>query len=375
LPRQENDKKISSPFQSHRILLFSFMLTLSLWRRKRKNQDFMIESAPWIKEIGMKRRKFLKTCSAGLLGFSGALVMKSSGKTILGEIKGGAVPRRRLGRTGEKLSIVALGGLVLAKEEQATANELVREAIDHGVNYFDVAPSYYDAQDRMGPALQPFRKKIFLACKTLKRDRQGAEEELNQSLLKLQTDHFDLYQMHGLTKTEDVEQALGPNGAIETFLKARKEGKIRFIGFSAHSVEAALMAMEKFAFDTILFPINFACFLKAGFGPQVVARAKERKMGILALKALARQRWPEESMRKEWPKCWYQPILDPEEAKLSFRFTLSQPITAAVPPGDARLFKRALELAHEFKPLTTEEESRLRNLASGLSPIFSSKAE
>lgn len=318
----------------------------------------------------MERRRFIQTVSGGILGLSGALGLKGSGKPFLGGIKGGPIPKRPLGRTGEKLSMIAMGGLVLAKEEQATADQLVREAIDHGVNYFDVAPSYYNAQDRMGPALKPFRKNVFLACKTLMRDQKGAEGELNESLRKLETDHVDLYQMHALTKIEDVEQALGPKGAIETFLKAKKEGKIRFIGFSAHSTEAALLAMDKFDFDTVLFPVNFACVLKSEFGPRVIARAKEKKMGILALKVLARQKWPEETMRKEYPKCWYQPILDQKESELAFRFTLSQPVTAAVPPGDARLFRRALELAHEFTPLRPEDEAKLRDLAAGLNPIF-----
>jgi len=318
----------------------------------------------------MERRKFIRTVSGGVLGLTGALALRGSGKTLLGEVKNDPIPQRSLGRTGEKLSIIALGGIVVSKESQSVADQYVREAIDHGINYFDVAPTYGDAQDRLGPALIPFRKNVFLACKTTKRDRQGAEAELNQSLQILQTGHFDLYQLHGLTKPEEVEQAFGPAGAMETFLKAKKEGKIRFIGFSAHSEEAALLAMDKFDFDTILFPINFACLLKAGFGPKVIARAKEKKMGILALKILARQKWPEESMRKSNPKCWYQPITDPDEGELAFKFTLSQPITAAVPPGDPRIFKRALELAHQYTPIQPEEESKLRALAAGLNPIF-----
>ncbi len=319
----------------------------------------------------MERRRFLQACSAGLLGLSGAVGLKGSGKGFLGEPPGAPIPKRPLGRTGEKLSIIALGGIVVSKVEQAVADQYVREAIDHGVNYFDVAPTYGDAQDRLGPALQPFRKNVFLACKTTQRGRPGAEQELSQSLQKLQTDHFDLYQLHGLTKTEEVEQAFGPDGAMEVFLKAKKEGKTRFLGFSAHSEEAALLAMDKFDFDTVLFPINFACMLKANFGPRVIARAREKKMGILALKILARQKWPEEGMRKEYPKCWYQPITDPDEGALAFKFTLSQPVTAAVPPGDPRIFKRALELAHQFAPIKPEEESKLSSLAAGLNPIFS----
>jgi predicted aldo/keto reductase-like oxidoreductase len=318
----------------------------------------------------MERRRFIQTVSGGVLGLTGALALKGSGRTLLGEVKSNPIPKRPLGRTGEKLSIIALGGIVVSKVEQAVADQYVREAIDQGINYYDVAPTYGDAQDRLGPALKPFRKNVFLACKTTQRGRQGAEAELAQSLQTLQTDHFDLYQLHGLTKTEDVEQAFGPDGAMEVFLKAKKEGKTRFLGFSAHSEEAALLAMDKFDFDTILFPVNFACMLKAGFGPRVIARAKEKKMGILALKILARQKWPEASMRQEYPKCWYQPITDPEEGELSFKFTLSQPVTAAVPPGDPRVFKRALELAHQFAPITPEEEAKLRTIASGLNPIF-----
>jgi len=258
----------------------------------------------------------------------------------------------------------------LADETQETADQIVREAVDHGINYFDVAPSYGNAEDRMGPALAPFRKNVFLACKTLKRDKAGAAAELNQSLQRLQTDHFDLYQLHALSKTEEVEQALGPGGAMETFIQAKKEGKIRFIGFSAHSAEAALLAMKQHDFDTVLFPVNFVCFLKGDFGPQVVALAKEKDMGILALKALARQPWPAEAQRRDWPKCWYQPILDPEEAAFSFRFTLSQPVTAAVPPGDKRLFRKALDLAHGFEPLRPDEEPRVSQIAANLRPLF-----
>ncbi len=323
----------------------------------------------------MERRRFFKTVSAGIIGTAGIGYLRTAGKPLLGLVPENPLPKRPLGRTGEKLSIIGLGGLVLAEETQETADQIVREAIDHGINYFDVAPSYGNAEDRMGPALRSFRKDVFLACKTLKRDKAGAEEELHQSLQKLQTGHFDLYQLHALSNTEEVEQALAPNGAMETFVQAKKEGKIRFLGFSAHSVEAALLAMKRFEFDTILLPVNFVCFLKGNFGPQAVALAKEKNMGILALKALARQRWPNDPQRKDWPKCWYQPILDPEEAALSIRFTLSQPITAAVPPGDKRLFKKALELAHRFEPLGSEEEARLRQLAGNLRPLFTHPAE
>jgi predicted aldo/keto reductase-like oxidoreductase len=318
----------------------------------------------------MDRRKFLHLSFGSVVGISGLRHFQSQNRSAGKPLIGNTLEKRPLGKTGEKLSIVGLGGLVLADETQEKANQIVRDAIDAGVNYFDVAPSYGNAEERMGPALKPFRNKVFLACKTLKRDRQGAEEELASSLRKLETDHFDLYQLHALSKMEDVRQALGPEGALETFRKAREAGKIRFIGFSAHSQEAALQAMEQFDFDTVLFPVNYVCFLKANFGPAVIKKAKEKQMGILALKALARQPWPSEDLKKEWPKSWYQPLTDPAEVALGLRFTLSQPITAAVPPGDARLFYPALEVARSFTPLSRQEENDVRRLASNLNPLF-----
>jgi len=281
------------------------------------------------------------------------------------------IPKRKLGRTGEKLSIIGMGGIVVMGYGQDEANRIVREAIDRGVNYFDVAPSYGDgeAEEKLGPALQGYRDRVFLACKTAVRDREGALKELETSLKRLHTDHFDLYQLHALTTKEDVEKALGPGGAMETFVKAREQGKVRFLGFSAHSVEAALSAMDRFRFDTILFPFNWVCFYRGDFGPQVIKAAKAKGMGMLALKAMARSPWPE-GARHDYPKCWYQPVSDLEEAALALRFTLSEPITAAIPPGENRLFQMALSIAQRFKPLTQKERELIQAKAADLQPIF-----
>jgi aryl-alcohol dehydrogenase-like predicted oxidoreductase len=277
--------------------------------------------------------------------------------------------RRALGRTGEELSIVGFGGIVVMDVEPAEASRLVAEAVDRGVNYFDVAPSYGNAEERLGPALEPYRDQVFLACKTGKRNRQEAAEELRASLARMRTDRFDLYQLHALTTKEEMEQALGPGGAIEAFVEAREAGLIRHIGFSAHSVETALAAMDRFDFDSILFPTNYVLYHQAEFGPQVVERARQKGVGRLALKAMARTQWAEGEPRS-FAKTWYEPIADPHEAELALRFTLSQPITAAIPPGEASLFRMAVEFASRFRPLEPQELDELRRRAAGLTPIF-----
>lgn len=277
--------------------------------------------------------------------------------------------RRRLGKTELEVSIIAFGGIVVTDTPPEEAARAVAEAVERGVNYFDVAPSYGNAEERLGPALEAYRDGVYLACKTGKRDRAGAAAELRQSLANLRTDHFDVYQLHALTHMNELEQALGPDGALEALVQAREAGLIRHIGFSAHSVEVALEAMRRFDFDTVLFPINCVLYQEANFGPQVLQAAAQKDMGCLALKAMARTNWAEGAARTA-PKCWYEPMTDPHQAALALRWTLSEPVAIAVPPGDANLFRIALDTAENFQPLSDQERAELGQLAQGLKPIF-----
>jgi aryl-alcohol dehydrogenase-like predicted oxidoreductase len=278
--------------------------------------------------------------------------------------------KRRLGKTGESLSMVGFGGIAVMNEEPVSAKQLVAEAVEErGINYFDVAPSYGNAEERLGPALEPYRQSVFLACKTGKRNAQEAEQELNQSLKRLRTDHFDLYQLHAVKTLDEVEQILGPQGALETFIKARDQGKVRFLGFSAHSEEAALALMDRFNFDTILFPFNWVCWYQGHFGPPVLEKAREKDMGVLALKTLAKRQWKEGEERR-WSKTWYSPVDTFEEAQLAVRFTFSKPITAGTSPGHAQLLWWMCDAAERFTPLSEQEAAALEKRSEGLAPIF-----
>jgi aryl-alcohol dehydrogenase-like predicted oxidoreductase len=275
-----------------------------------------------------------------------------------------------LGKTGENLTIVGFGGIAVRDESAVDAANLVAKAVhERGINYFDVAPSYGNAQQVLGPALEPHRKNVFLACKTGERSAKGAAQELAQSLKDLRTDYLDLYQLHAMKTMQDVEQALGPGGAMETFVKAREKGQVRFLGFSAHSEEAAIALMDRFAFDTILFPFNWVCWNEGKFGPSVLAKAREKGLGILALKTMAKRRWKEGEERR-WNKTWYSPVDTHEEAEWAVRFTFSRPITAGPSPGHAELLWWMCDAAEKFEPLSDEQEAELARRAKGLEPIF-----
>ena len=277
--------------------------------------------------------------------------------------------KREYGSTGESLSIVGFGGILVSGVDADEARGLVAEAVDRGVDYFDVAPTYGNAQEMLGPALEPYRKGVFLACKTTERTAAGARRELEESLRLLRTDHVDLYQLHAVNTDEDFEQVMGPGGALELFREARERGMTRYLGFSSHSSETALRLIEALDFDSVLFPVNWSTWFAADFGPAVVAAAEARGTARLALKSLARGKMAADSERK-WAKCWYEPLEDRELADLALRFSLSQPVTAAIPPGEPALFRMALEIAESFTPVTEEEAARLRREAAASRPIF-----
>lgn len=313
----------------------------------------------------MIRRRFIRNSALGTLALT-IPAIRSFGNNFSPSYE---LPRRVLGKTGEKLSVIGFGGIMLNDNPQDFANEMVAKAYELGVNYYDVAPGYGNAQERLGPALKPYRNNCFLACKTHERSAEGALQNLEDSLRKLETDHFDLYQLHALSSVEEVQQVFAPGGAMETVVKAKKEGKIKHVGFSAHSVDAALLAMNNYDFDSILFPINFACWHAGNFGPQVFAEAEKRGMGILALKAMALTKLGD-GEQKVFKNVWYRPIQDEEVMKLALKYTLSKNITAAVPPGQNTLFLKALEFMNEYEPITAKETDKLLSLAKETTPIF-----
>lgn len=316
----------------------------------------------------MKRREFIKK-TATLVPAIGLFPADLS--SIIRQSERGEMEKRVLGKTGAMLSVIGFGGIVVRDATPEEASDRVKEAIDAGVNYFDVAPSYGDAEIKLGPALEPYRANVFLSNKTNRRTRDEARAELEESLKRLRTDYFDLYQHHAVTSLEQVDAIMGKGGAMETFLEARAEGKIRYMGFSAHSVEAATALMEAYDFDSIMFPVNLATWHSGNFGPQVLAMAQQKNMGIIALKAMAKRRWPQDATdRSRFPKAWYEPFTSEDDIVMGLRFALSHPITTAIPPGEEDLFSMSLKLHNRVEPLTKDEAELIKQRASNWEPMF-----
>lgn len=316
----------------------------------------------------MKRRDFIKStalAAPALSLFPADLSFITREPSVTKKLE-----KRSLGNTGEMLSVIGFGGIIVMDAIPEDALSIVKFAVDAGVNYFDVAPSYGDAEMKLGPALEPYRKDVFLSCKTRNRTKDDARKELRQSLLNLRTDHFDLYQLHAVTSLDEVETILGKGGALEAFMDAREEGKIRFIGFTAHSVEAALALMNGFDFDTIMFPFNFATWYAGNFGPQLLELAREKKMGIITIKAMAKGPWLPNADRSKHQKLWYEPLSGEDDIRMGLRFALSHPVTTALTPGEAELLKIAIDLREQLKPLNSEEVETIKAKALNQNPLF-----
>jgi aryl-alcohol dehydrogenase-like predicted oxidoreductase len=316
----------------------------------------------------MKRRPLIKSTAAMT-----AACYWSNVEAVMGADREKPIPKRPYNDEID-LSIIGFGAIVLMGQSQKDANAEVARARERGINYFDVAPSYGngEAERKLGPALKPWRNQVFLACKTGRRDAVGAREELEHSLKTIQTDHFDLYQLHNMHKPDDIEKAFAPGGVMELLVKAREEGKVRYLGFSAHDEEVALELLDRFEWDSVLFPVNYVCFATSGFGRRLLAKAKQKKVARLALKALAHTPWDSKEQKNEsgYTKCWYRPIDDLERVRSALNFTLSQEITAAIPPGDERIYRMAVNLAAGFQALDKEQQSTLLASAAGLTPLF-----
>lgn len=321
----------------------------------------------------MKRRTFL----AGMGTAVGAGAMGNAAE-VASALKAGDMPRRLLGKTGRTLPVVGFPCLALKNGDQKAATEALHRSIDVGVDYFDVAPAYGkdgECEIKTGEGLKGIaRDKYFLACKTQKDDAKEGRLELERSLKRLNTDHFDLYQLHCLQREDEVKQALGPGGVLEMILKAKEEGKVKHIGFSAHTTEAALAALDGFEFDSCMFPINFVEWYKTGFGREVMERAAAKGTAMISIKPVSRGLWPKDVKKTyDW---WYRPLEDPKEYQLAMDWVLSLPgMVTTLPTSYFDVFERTVVAARKHRPIQDVETAQLQELAANCVPIFKNDAK
>jgi aryl-alcohol dehydrogenase-like predicted oxidoreductase len=200
------------------------------------------------------------------------------------------IPRRLLGRTGREVTQFALGGegVLRTHGRMSEAVAVIHRALDQGVTYCDSAPAYAGSLDYYGAALGERRRQVFLASKTHDRTRDGSLRLLDESLKRVRTDHLDLWQLHDLRSSGDLQMVFAPGGALEALVEAREQGRVKHLGLTGHHDPAILLeAMRRFDFDTVLIALNAADTLRLSFARTVLPEAVRRGMGVIGMKVYA----------------------------------------------------------------------------------------
>jgi uncharacterized protein len=236
----------------------------------------------------MDRRRFLQATAATTL-------MTSLSKKLSHAAETGTVPMRVLGRSGEKVSMVGIGGYHIGVPNEQEAIRIVRTALDGGINFLDNCWDYNDGQSevRMGKALRDgYRQKAFLMTKIDGRTKQAASQQLEESLRRLQTDHIDLLQFHEVIRDEDPDRIFAKGGGMEAVLEAKKAGKLRYIGFTGHKSPDIHLKMlntafaHNFTFDAVQMPLNVMDAHFNSFEKKVLPVLLEHKIGVLGMKPM-----------------------------------------------------------------------------------------
>ncbi len=277
---------------------------------------------------------------------------------------------RKLGKTGHMSSIVTFGGAALWQVSEKEAEAAAELAMEHGVNHIDIAPSYGQAEVCLGPWLARHHKEVFLGCKTGERSKATAWESLKRSLDKLCVDRFDLFQFHSVNDLETLNVILGPGGALEAVLEAREQGLVSYIGITGHRPAVQVEALNRFPFDTLLFPINRVLAANRNDYSDfsvLLDRARQLDVGTLGIKAVAKRPW---AGAMHMRRTWYEPFDTQEEIDRSLWWSLSQGITTAPMAGDLSLWPMILDAAERFHPLDEAEQAEAVAEASRYRSIF-----
>lgn len=279
--------------------------------------------------------------------------------------------RRRLGRTEHESSVAILGGAAFWGCTAEDAEVGFADALSRGVNHLDIAPRYGAAEDLVGPLLPSVRDDLFVACKTTRRNPDGVRAQLEESLTKLHTDRFDLYQLHAVTDLAVLEERAE---AAEEILRARDEGVVRFAGITGHNdgaPSAHLEALRRWDLDTVMFPVNARMWADPSYRRDAEALLElcaARDVGVMAIKSVARQPWGNGDRHAT---TWYEPFTSPADVARGVAFTLSTPgVHGICTPGDLGVLRTALDAVERFVPMTADERDEAIAAASKLQSIF-----
>jgi len=270
---------------------------------------------------------------------------------------------RRLGKTGHDSTVVTFGTYAIGHLSQDEADRVIEEALARGINHFDVAPSYGEAEQRLGSYLKRHpHPDLFISCKTQQRSHDAAREELLRTLERLGRDRFDLYQLHAVCTLADLDACFAPGGSMDAILQAREEGLVGPVGITGHGWQAPAThraALDRFDFATVMTSCNAFMASNPAFRrdwEDLLAACAARDVGIHVLKATAKGPW---GSRTPTFTTWYEPLTDQAAVDQAIAFVLRQPVTTLCSAGDARLLAGICDAAERWREVPVPDAATI----------------
>jgi aryl-alcohol dehydrogenase-like predicted oxidoreductase len=280
---------------------------------------------------------------------------------------------RRFGRTGHMSTVAIFGAAAFWEISQADADKVMEQVTEAGINHIDVAPSYGQAEERVGPWMPRERGRFFLGCKTMERTKQGAWDEMQRSLKRLQTESFDLYQCHAITTMEELDAVTMKDGALEAFVEARERGLTKFIGITGHGVDAPkiyLEALRRFDFDSILFPLNYVQMRNPEYkknAEELIETCKAKDVGTMVIKTITKGPWGE---REHTANTWYEPFDKAVDIQKAVNYALSYEVTGLCTAGDTRILPMVLRACENFERMKPDSIEEMIRSGQQYEPLF-----
>lgn len=283
------------------------------------------------------------------------------------------IAKQAFGRTGHLSSRILLGAAAFGRVTQTETDKALELAFSLGVNHVDVAPSYGDAELRLGDWIRRHGKPSFLATKTGERTAAKASEEIQNSLERLQVSQVDLIQLHNLVDSQEWETALGPGGALEAAIQAREQGLVRFIGITGHGLTAAKMhrqALERFDFDSVLLPLNYLMLQNEQYRrdfQDLLKICQARNVAVQTIKSLVHSPWGKHSQDRA---TWYRPLEEQGDIDQAIHWVLGHEGVFLISAGDIHILPRVLSAAERFKIAPTDAEIETLVDKLGMQSLF-----
>ena len=281
--------------------------------------------------------------------------------------------RRPFGRTGHQSTCTIFGAAALGRVSQSDADRTLEVLLEYDVNHIDTANSYGDAEQRIGPWMDRYRERFFLATKTEERTYAGAREHLHRSLDLLRTDHIDLWQMHVLVKPDEWEIAMGAGGALEAFVEAKEQGLVRFLGVTGHGTITPSIhgrSLERYDFDAVLLPYNFSMMQNPQYAADfevLMSTCQARNVAVQTIKAITRGPWGD---KPRTSATWYEPYTEQQDIDTAVHWVLRRPGIFLNTVGDIDILPRVLDAASRLAERRGDAEIELAMAELEAAPLF-----